>query len=271
MTDSMDVAWRKAAQSFWVEWCGRAGLVAKGLIYSLIGVLALMVALGFGGRPKDRQGALRFIADQPLGEAILFALAAGFAGYAIWRFAQAFLDRDNEGEGLEGLAKRAGYFARGLLYAGLAAVSLAIVGGLGGGGSNEAQETDKIFDWPFGRALVYAAGFVLLGAAVWNGYRALSKKYRKDMKRGQMSKEERRTLDALGSAGHLARMIVFGLVGFFFVRAAWEYDPNEAVGIDGALARVAQATYGEWLLAVVAGGLLAYGLFCFMQARYREV
>jgi uncharacterized protein DUF1206 len=267
----MDIAWRKAAHSFWVEWGGRAGLVAKGVIYALIGVLALLVALGFGGRPKDRQGALRFIADQPLGEAILFALAAGFAGYAIWRFTQAFLDRDNEGDGLKGLAKRAGYFARGLLYAGLATVSLSIVAGLGGGGRNETQETDKVLDWPFGRALVFAAGFALLGAAAWNGFRALSKGYRKDMKTGQMSKEERRTLDALGYAGHLARMVVFGLIGFFLVRAAWQYDPQEAVGLDGALARVAQATHGEWLLAVVAGGLLAYGLFCFMQARYREV
>jgi hypothetical protein len=267
----MDIAWRKAAQSIWVEWCGRLGLVAKGVIYGLVGVLALMVALGFGGRPKDRQGALRFIAAQPLGEVILFALAAGFAGYALWRFTQAFLDRDHEGEGPVGLAKRAGYFARGLLYTGLCAASLSVVGGLGGGGRNEAQETDRVLDWPFGRALVYAAGAIFLGAAAWNGYRALGKKYRKDMKRGRMSKAERRSLDALGSAGHLARMVVFGLVGFFLVRAAWQYDPKEAVGLDGALARVAQAQYGEWLLAVVAGGLLAYGLFCFMQARYREV
>jgi hypothetical protein len=267
----MDLAWRKAAQSFWVELCGRIGLVAKGVIYSLVGVLALMVALGFGGRPKDRQGALRFVADQPLGEVILFALAAGFAGYAIWRFTEAFLDRDNKGDGWTALAKRAGYFARGLVYAGLAAVSLAIVVGLGGSGTNEARETDKIFDWPFGRLLVYAIGFALLGAAAWNGFRAVSKKYRKDMKTGQMSRDERRTLDALGGAGHLARMVVFGLIGFFFVRAAWQYDAKEAVGLDGALARVAAATYGEWLLAVVAGGLLAYGLFCFMQARYREV
>jgi hypothetical protein len=245
--------------------------MAKGVTYALIGVLALMVALGFGGRPKDRQGALRFIADQPLGEAILFALAAGFAGYAIWRFAQAFLDRDNEGDGPIGLAKRAGYFARGLLYAALAALAFLVVGGLGGGGQNEAHETDKVLDWPFGRALVFALGFTLLGVAAWNGFRALSKRYRKDMKTGQMSKQERGTLDALGSAGHLARMVAFGLVGLFLVRAAWQYDPQEAVGLDGALARVAQATYGEWLLAVVAGGLLAYGLFCFMQARYREV
>jgi hypothetical protein len=267
----VDVAWRKAAQSIWVEWAGRAGLLAKGAIYSLVGVLALMVALGFGGRPKDRQGALRFIADQPLGEVILFALGAGFAGYALWRFAQAFLDRDDDGDGVKALAKRAGYFARGLLYAGLATASLAIVGGLGGGGHNEAKETNKVLDWPLGRALVYAVGIALLSAAAWNGWRAVSKRYRKDMKRGQMSKAERGSLDALGAAGHLARMVVFGLVGFFLVRAAWQYDPNEAVGLDGALARVAQARYGEWLLAVVAGGLLAYGFFCFMQARYREV
>jgi hypothetical protein len=265
------IAWRKAAKSVWVEWAGRTGLVAKGAIYALVGVLALMVALGFGGQPKDRQGALRLVADQPLGEVILFALAAGFAGYAIWRLAQAFLDRDGDGDGFKALAKRASYLARALLYAALATLSLSIVLGLGGGGRNEAREADRVLDWPLGRALVFVLGVALLVAAAWNGFRALGKRYRKDMKTGQMSKDERRTLDALGSAGHLARMVVFGLVGFFLVRAAWQYDPHEAVGLDGALARVAQATYGEWLLAVVAGGLLAYGLFCFMQARYREV
>src|SRR5215210_7843270 len=256
----MDIAWRKAAQSIWVEWCGRLGLVAKGMIYGLIGVLALLVALGFGGRPRDRQGALRFIAAQPLGEVIPYALAAGFAAYALWRFVQAFLDRDHEGDGATGLAKRAGYFGRGVLYAGFCV-----------GGRNEAQETDTVFDWPAGRYLVFAAGGVLLGAAAWNGYRAVRKKYRKDMKRGQMSGTERTWLDALGAAGHLARMVVFGLIGFFLVRAASQYDANEAVGLDGALARVAEARYGEGLLAVVAGGLMAYGLFCFMQARYRDV
>src|SRR5215210_369900 len=267
----MDIAWRKAAQSIWVEWCGRLGLVAKGMIYGLVGVLALMVALGFGGRPKDRQGALRFIAAQPLGEVILYALAAGFAAYALWRFVQAFLDRDHEGDGATGLAKRAGYFGRGVLYAGFCVGAISVVGGLGGGGRNEAQETDTVFDWPAGRYLVFAAGGVLLGAAAWNGYRAVRKKYRKDMKRGQMSGTERTWLDALGAAGHLARMVVFGLIGFFLVRAASQYDANEAVGLDGALARVAEARYGEGLLAVVAGGLMAYGLFCFMQARYRDV
>src|SRR5918995_5699571 len=102
---------RELAQSPWVERLGRVGLVAKGVLYCIVGAIALAIPLGVGGDPEDREGALRSVASVPFGEVLLIALGVGFAGYAAWRFVQAFLDRDGDGKGLKGLAKRIGYLA----------------------------------------------------------------------------------------------------------------------------------------------------------------
>jgi hypothetical protein len=262
---------RELAQSPWVERLGRLGLVAKGVLYGIVGVLALAIPLGIGGKATDRQGALRSVASVPLGEVLLIALATGFAGYAIWRFAQAFLDRDDDGKGLKGLAKRISYLARGLLYAGSAFVALAIVGGLGSGGSNEREETAMVLDLPLGRWIVGAVGAGFLAAGAYNLYRSLTGKFRKHLREEEMCGTERGWTIVVGVIGHGARAVVFALIGIFLTRAAWQYDPREAIGIDGALRKVAAQPYGEALLAAVAVGLLAYGLYCLVQARYREV
>jgi hypothetical protein len=262
---------REVAASPWVERLGRAGLVAKGVIYGLVGLLALAIPLGLGGKATDREGALRTVASVPFGEVVLLSLAAGFAGYAIWRFVQAFLDRDNEGTGVKGLAKRAGYLGRGLLYAATAFVTLSIVGGLGSGGSNEKEETARVLDLPLGRWIVGAVGLGLLCAGLYNVYRSLTGKFRKHLREEEMGGTEQRWAIAVGVVGHLARGVVFGLIGIFLVRAAWEYDPQEAIGLDGALRKLAEQPYGDVLLAAVAAGLFAYGLYCLVQARYRDV
>jgi hypothetical protein len=262
---------REVAQSPWVERLGRLGLVAKAALHAIVGLLALAIPLGLGGKTTDRQGALRTVAAQPLGEVLLIALAVGFAGYAVWRFVQAFLDRDYEGKGLKGLAKRVSYFARGLLYAASALLAMAIVGGLGSGGSNEQEETAKVLDKPGGRWLVAAIGVAFLAAGVYNLFRSLTGKFRKQLREDEMGGTERGWTIVVGVAGHAARAVVFGLIGSFLVKAAWQYDSREAIGIDGALRTLAEQPYGGLLLGAVAAGLLAYAAYCLVQARYREV
>lgn len=262
---------QQVANSPWVERLGRVGLVAKATIYGIIGALALAIPLGLGGKATDRQGALRTIAQQPFGEVLLLALAAGFAGYAVWRFVQAFLDRDDDGNGLKGLAKRVGYFARGLLYAASAFVALAPVVGIGSGGGDETEETAKVLDLPFGKWIVAAVGLGFLAAGAYNLYRSLTKKFREHLREHEMGNTERRSAIVVGVAGHAARAVVFGLIGAFLVKAALEFDPKEAIGIDGALRKVAQQPYGEVLLGAIAAGLVAYAVYCLVQARYREV
>jgi hypothetical protein len=262
---------RQAAHGAWVEGAGRLGLFAKGVSFILVAILAILVVVGAGEKPADRQGALDAIADEPFGWLAIIVLGVGFAGYALWRFAQAFADRDREGDDAVGLAKRATDFAKGLLYAGFAVLAVMIVAGSDSGGSEEDTATSWILDLPLGPWIVGAVGAGVIGAGLWNTYRAVTRKFLEDLQLRKMSKQEERWFAVLGVLGHLARAVVFVLVGAFLVRAAYQYDPNEAIGLDGALAKLAAERAGPLLLGVVAFGLLAYGLFCFVQARYRDV
>jgi hypothetical protein len=262
----------RAADSKTVGRLGRLGLVAMGVSYGLVAVLAIKLALGDGGKATDRQGALETIAKDGLGRLLVLLLAIGFAGYAIWRFAQALFDRNDAGDDAKGWAKRAGYAGRGLIYAGLCVTAVAILVGAGGGsGGGERKETAWVLDWPAGRVIVAGVGLGVLGAGLWNVFRALTRKFKKQLNIARMSTAEEKAATAAGVAGLLARGVVFGLIGIFLVRAAWDYDPDKAIGIDGALRKLAAQSYGGALLGVVAAGLLLFGVFCLFQARYRKV
>lgn len=261
----------------WYEGVARAGLVAKGVSYGLVGVLAVGVALGQGGKTTSRSGALATIADESWGKIVLALLAAGFAAYAVWRFVQAIFEREEDEDEAKGAAKkwgkRAGYVGRGLIYAGLTVTTITLLTGSGGGKSqNEQAEgtTSTVFDLPAGRWLVLLAGLAIVGAGLWNVYRGVSTKFEEKW-RGGMSKVERTWGTRAGVVGHIARGIVFGLVGVFLAKAAIEYDPDDAIGLDGALQKLAEAPYGPVLLGLTAAGLVAYGVFCLVDARYRDV
>lgn len=263
----------RVGQSRWVELGGRFGLATKGFSYILVAIIALKVAVGGGGQAEDRTGALETLADEPFGWALLVTVALGFAAYAVWRFAEAIFDRGGEGDDAKGIGKRLADFGKGLLYAVLAVATLSVLVGAGGGGGakEEDRATAVVLDWPGGRWLVGAVGLAIVGAGIFNAYRALSGSFRKELRTELMGSVEKGWYTAFGVAGHLARAIVFALIGIFLVRAAWQYDPEEAIGLDETLQKLAGETYGPVLLGAVALGLAAYGLFCIVQARYREV
>lgn len=267
---------RRAGHSDQVEWLGRAGLLAQGAIYALVALLALEVAVD--GRDSserpDKEGALRLVEKQPLGKVLLVALGLGFAAYAIWRLAQALVDRNAKGTDAKGLAKRAGYLALGSWYASLAVVTARFVlgsGSSGAGSGGERKAAAGLLGAPLGRELVLAAGGGFFVAAGWNVYRAFSGKLDRHLRVHEMSEGEHRAAVLLGGAGHLARGAVFLLVGGFLAKAAWEYAPSEAKGLDGALLELASREYGPLLLGAVAAGLFAFALWCAAQARYRVV
>ena len=263
---------RRAGQSPWVERLGRAGLVAKATLYAVIGILAIKVALGGREASPDRKGALATIAEQPFGRGLLALLALGLAGYALWRLAQGLLDRDNEGEGARGLAKRGGAVAKAVWYGALSVLTFStVVAGGSKGGDNEQKTTAGVFEWPLGRYIVYAAGLAFVAAALFNAWRAVTCKFNRKLKTGEMSDAEEAAATGVGVLGHLARFVVFGLVGAFLVEAAWKFDPKQARGLDGALLEVSQRPYGGVLLGAVALGLIAYAAYCLVQARYRRI
>jgi hypothetical protein len=262
-----------AAQSPWTRGLARWGLVSKGGLYVLVGLIAADVAVAGGERLRDRSGALAALADTWSGKLLVGLLAVGLLGYALWRFAEAFLGRPLEGGETEGWWKRLGFVARGLWYLGLFGVAASALAGADESGSSNQEDrlTARVMEFPFGRWLVAVVGLGVLGAGAFNVWRGLTGSFRKRLKLRKMTETEDRVFTMVGAVGHLARGVVFGLIGFFLVRAAYQYDPKEAVGLDGALAKLLQQDYGDTLLGIVASGLIAYGLYCFVEARYREV
>jgi hypothetical protein len=265
-------AGHRAARGDWVERAGRIGLVAKGVSYALIGILAIQIPLGQGGQAADRQGVLRELANESWGTAALIALAVGFACYGVWRLIEAVVDRRNDGTDAKGLAKRAKSLGLAVIYfaSAVTAVMLARSSSASTGG-NEQQETARVLEWPAGRWIVLAAGVGLLAEGAYSAYRGLTRKFRKRLKTEEMNQATERFATASGVVGHVARGAVFAIVGVFLAKAAIEYDPDEAVGIDGALLKVVEASYGTLLLALVAAGLIAYAVYCFVEARYRRI
>jgi hypothetical protein len=263
---------KEAAQSPAVEALGRIGLVAQGVSFLLVGVLAIMLALDAGGRATDRQGALRALAQDGLGRFVVIALAVGFGAYALWRLAEVVLGHEVEDRGARAkLTKRLTALGKAGLYGLLSAAAVSVLLGENGGGDEEREATGGVLDWPGGRWIVGGVALALAAAALWNAYRAVSRQYEKKLKEVQMSEVERRWTERIAFVGLMSRAVIFGLVSWFFFKAATEHDPNEAKGLDGALQEAVSAPYGRWLLGIVAAGLFAYGLFCLIQARYREV
>ena len=271
--------------SGWYAWVARIGLVAKGVSFAIVGVLAIKLALGDGGKATSRQGALQTLAHHWFGKALLILLAAGFAAYAIWRFVQAYAEREQDEDEAKGEAKkwgkRAGYVGRGLIYAGLTFSTIKILTG-SGGQESQNQKAHKtaaaILDWPGGRWIVgiaglciVGAGLCIVGAGLWNAYRGIARKFEDKWRTGEMSETERKWGGRAGLVGHFARAVVFTLIGIFVTKAAIEFDPKEAIGLDGALQKLAGETYGPWLLGLTAAGLIAYAVFCLVDARYRDV
>ena len=263
---------KAASGSGWYAWLARGGLVAKGMSFGIVGVLAVAVAANAGGKTASREGALETLVDHAWGKVLLVLLALGFAGYAVWRFVQAFAEREQEDAKKWG--KRAGYIGRGAIYAGLTFTTAKLLAGSGGQQSQNQRArktTAALLDWPAGRWIVAIAGLCVIGAGLWNLYRGITKKFEEKWRTGEMSETERTWGGRAGVAGHLARAIVFTLIGIFVTKAAIEFDPKNAIGIDGALQKLANASYGPYLLGLTAAGLLCYALYCLVDARYRDV
>lgn len=243
----------------------RGGWVAKGILYVVVGVLAVQVAIGGGpDESADQEGALRAVRDQPFGVVLLGVLAVGLALYALWRLLDAATGTSDS------TVDRAGHAISGLVHAGLAvlAVGLLLDGSDDGGGDPAPTLTARVLDAPGGRWIVGAVGLALAGVGVRFVAEGVRRTFLDDLDEGS---SERRWLEPLGVVGNVARGVVFLLLGWFVVRAAVQHDADEAKGFDAALQTLAGRPYGPALLLLVALGLIAYGLFAALSARSRRL
>ncbi|MFJ1755521.1 DUF1206 domain-containing protein [Kitasatospora sp. NPDC088134] len=251
---------------------GRTGFVARGVLYTLLGVLALRIAFGSGGEEADRQGALHQVAEQPFGTALLWALAAGFAGMAVWRASTAVFGEAGEKK----TGSRLLSAGRAVFYASVAwgtgAYAAGTGGGSGGSGGDASSRdwTATALGWPGGRWAVGAAGLVLAGVGVAIGVRAVLRRFLRKLDTAAMRLPVRKAVTGVGVAGNLARGAVYTAAGAFVVVAAVRFDPGRAKGMDDTLRSFTQTAAGPWLLVGVAAGLVLYGAFSFASARWRR-
>lgn len=260
---------RQAHRSDTVEGLARVGIAARGLIWLVVGLLGLAVVLG-GDEQTDKGGALREIADRPLGELLLVVLVAGFLGYAAWQLLSAAVGHRDE-DGPKRWGKRAVSLGKGLLYAALALSTLRFL--LNGipAPDQTGSLTARLMSQPGGRTLVGLVGVGLLVAGVVIAVRALREKHTKRLKQYRLPRSLRRPAIVLGIAGLVGHGAVFALIGTFLVRAAWQFDAAQAKGLDAALQALAQQPYGRFLLAVAVAAMLCYALWSFVEAAYRRI
>lgn len=268
---------RRVAQGPWADRLARLGFFARGVVYTVIGSIALQVATDGGkGDDASKEGALREIAERPLGRPLLVVLAVGLAGYALWRLTEALWGKRDEEDERKRTVKRLGSAARAAFYAAFFVTTLRFIlkGPTEGSGSSDEQEQTfvaRVLEWPAGQWIVGAAGVAVIVGALYIGYRGLTQKFEKRLDTSDMGPVVGRTVDVLGTVGMVARSAVFSLAGYLLIRAAVDFDPREANGLDGTLKTMARQAFGQVLLSLTAVGLFAYGLYSWAEARYRQL
>lgn len=267
MTATVSV--RRAARGDAMVVLARWGLAGRAALYLLIGILAVGLAFGARHTEIDQRGALQALAQHSAGRALVWAIAIGLAGYALWRLSEAVF-------GVVGEGKKAGprlrSLARALIY-GFFAVSAFKVASNSGAGSQAHQQqewTAKVMRHSGGRWAVGIAGAIIVICGlvlIWEG---VKRKFEKYLDMGRMSPPTRKVVESLGVVGSVARGVVFGLAGVFVIVAAIDFNPREARGLDRALRELAGTPAGPWLLAVVAIGLVIFGVYGFAEAKWRR-
>ena len=274
----------KQSSRGWIEKFGRLGYLTKGIVYGIIGVLAVQAAFSAGGSTTGTRGAILEIGDNPFGQILLALTALGLLGYAVWRFIEAAFDANDEGTDAKGIAKRLAYGVSALVHLGLSVWAATIVlgsgggggtsggatggGGAGGGGGSQQAFTAELMSQPFGQWLVAIVGAIILVVGLYHFKKAYTASFMEGYKRGEMSAQERKWAKRLGKWGLYARGVVFSMIGVFVIQAAIQADPSETKGLGGALQTLAEQPYGPWLLGLVAIGLISYGVYCVSRARY---
>lgn len=264
---------KHATASPWVERLERFGYLNRGLVYATIGVLALQLALGAGGATTNQAGAIARLGNQPFGKILLVLIVLGLASYALWGFIRAVFDPLQRGKDFKGIVERIGFAFSGLSYGLLVIPPLQFLMNRGGGQQvgNSADKSVQLFKLPFGIWLIAGFGFFWIGVGLAQLYMAYKLVFMKDFQVNKMSAPEKTWAKRLGQIGYAARGIVFAVIGVLILEAALTHNPSQAQGFDSALLKLAQAPYGTLLLGGVALGLIAFGIYSALSARWIKV
>jgi hypothetical protein len=254
----------------WVQWFARLGFASRGVVYIVMGWLALQLARGFYSNNPDTSGAFASVLGAPAGRVLLAVIAAGLGCYTLWRVYVAIAnpERDSVGKRFHHL-----WIAGVHVVLTLAAARIAWTNGSGGnsGDQDMVTWTARAMSLPIGRWIVIGTGIGLAVYGLYQLYRAAKADLDDMLDLSELEPARRKLLRRISRFGMAARGVVFVLIGMFVVRAGWEYDATEARGFSGSLEAMRGAPYGAWLLGVIAFGIASYGIYSLVRARYRIV
>lgn len=272
---------RSAATSPVVTGLARLGYAIKGVVYVVIGFLAFLLVTGHGGSITDQNGALKAIYGSPLGEGfgrfLMIVVTIGLFGFALWSLIQALFDTEHKGHKAKGIAGRLGYAAVAVSYGLLGVVAFQIAAS-GSPNASSRNSTSSAQNWtglllkqPAGVLLVILVGVVVLCITGYLLYKAYGATFRKYLNLGTLKPRTQKIVVNTGRFGYASLAVVFAIVGFFLIVAAIKHNPHDARGLDSALVELLKQPFGPWLVGIVALGLIAYGIYSFVEARYRLV
>ena len=250
-----------------VENMVRLGYMVRGMVYGMIGLLALQVAMGGGGALTDPQGAIATMGRTPLGGILLYVVLAGLVGYGLWGLIRAIADPLHKGTDAKGIGERIGFAISGISYLALGLITLNLITGQATAAQNGAQTAQAqqavgtILSKPWGVWVVGAVALAITSAGLLQIYQSTRPDFIRQYQPYALSGNQRKWITNLGRFGVAARGLVFTLIGFFLFLAAYQNDPGRAQGIGGVLTSLLHQPYGPWLLALVALGLIAFGIY----------
>jgi Domain of Unknown Function (DUF1206) len=261
----------RAANSKPLEYLARAGFVCYGIIHLLFAWVAFQLAFGNSAQSGDQTGAMQKLASQPLGRFLLTVVVIGMVALALWQGLEAAIGESGH-QTTRAKAERVISGVRAIVYLWLAWTGYKVLQGAASSQSKKSKSmTGQLMNSTGGRWLVALLGLVVIGIGVGLLWYGLKKKFEEHLNTGQMTFKVRKTVRRLGMAGYSAKGVAYGIVGLLLVVAAVKYDASKASGLDGALKALASQPLGPWLLSLVAIGIAAFGIYCFFQARFRQV
>lgn len=251
------------------------GFYTKGFLFLVIGTLAILVAIGdTSERLADPTGALSRVAQAPYGKAVLIIFIVGALSHGVWNILRGAADVDNAGKNWQGIIKRCVAGGTGIFYLFLAWTALTIITTANVAVQNGAVQktiTAIILAFPLGAIVVFLIGLSVIGVGFSECYRGVSGKFKEDFRLYELRGNKRHIVGVLGALSFTARAVIYGLIGYFFIVAAIDSNPNEAMGIDGALRALASTYYGKTLLFIAAVGLICHAVLSLYEARYRRI
>jgi hypothetical protein len=247
------------------------GHIAKGVVYTVVGGIAVATVIGEASGPEGSKDVIRWIQGQPFGQILLVLIAIGLFSYCAWRWIKALEDTGNEGTDAEGLTKRTGYAASGSVYGILGIYAITLLTGNGSGGNSKQDMLGQVLQESWGQILVGLIALCLVGVGIYQLYKAIKEKYMQDISNAGVSAQERSIYQTLGKAGYISRGVVYSIMAYFLFRVALTSDPSQYKGMEGVLEYLGGQAMGTILLALVGLGLLLYGVFMFVKAKYPKV